>query len=91
MSLWFRGEPANAAERMYVAIANSSGSAAAVYHYNPNAARINPWTRWTIGLTAFTGIDLRNVDKISIGFGDKNNLQAGGAGVVYFDDIALYR
>ena len=91
LSLWFQGDPNNAAERMYVAIANSPAPAAVVYHDDPAAAQINTWTEWTIELTAFTGIDLRNVDKISIGFGDKNNVQAGGSGTVYFDDIALYR
>jgi len=34
---------------------------------------------------------LTNVNTISIGLGDKNNIVAGGAGVVYIDDIRLYR
>jgi len=42
-------------------------------------------------LQAFTGVNLTNVNTISIGFGDKNNLQAGGSGMVLFDDIRLYR
>jgi len=36
-------------------------------------------------------VNLANVNTISIGFGDKNNLQAGGSGLVFFDDIRLYR
>jgi hypothetical protein len=36
-------------------------------------------------------VDLANVNAIAIGFGDKNNLQPGGSGTVYFDDIRLYR
>jgi len=93
LSLWFYGDPNNAAERMYVAIANSPGLAAVVYHDDKNAALIDSWTEWTIELKAFAdqGVDLTNIDRFSIGFGDKTNLQAGGSGLVFFDDIRLYR
>ncbi len=87
LSLWFYGDASNAAERMYVALNGS----AVVYHDNPDAALIDEWTEWTIDLQAFTGVNLANVNTISIGFGDKNNLQAGGSGMVLFDDIRLYR
>ncbi len=89
LSLWFYGDASNAAERMYVALNGS----AVVYHENPNAAQINEWTEWTIDLQEFAaqGVNLANVNTISIGFGDKNNLQAGGSGMVLFDDIRLYR
>jgi hypothetical protein len=89
LSLWFRGNLANAAERMYVAL----NGIATVYHDNPDAALINTWTEWRIDLQEFAaqGVNLANVNTISIGFGDKNNLQAGGSGMVFFDDIRLYR
>jgi len=89
LSLWFYGNAANAAERMYV---NLNGIAT-VYHDNPDAALIDEWTEWTIDLQEFAaqGVNLANVNTISIGFGDKNNLQAGGSGMVLFDDIRLYR
>jgi len=89
LSLWFRGDASNAAERMYVALNGS----AVVYHDNPNAAQIDEWTEWTIDLQEFAaqGVNLANVNTISIGFGDKNNLQPGGSGLVFFDDIRLYR
>jgi len=89
LSLWFCGDAANAAERMYV---NLNGIAT-VYHDNPDAALIEEWTEWTIDLQEFAakGVNLANVNTISIGFGDKNNLQAGGSGMVLFDDIRLYR
>jgi len=89
LSLWFYGDTANAAERMYV---NLNGIAT-VYHDNPDAALIDTWTEWTIDLQEFAakGVNLANVNTISIGFGDKNNLQAGGSGMVLFDDIRLYR
>jgi len=92
LSLWFHGDPNNAAERMYVAIANSPAPAAVVHHDDPAAAQINTWTEWLIDLSKFAdqGVNLTNVDKLAIGFGDKNNLQAGGSGLVFFDDIRLY-
>jgi hypothetical protein len=89
LSLWFRGEASNAAEPMYV-ILNGS---ATVYHDDPAAAQINTWTEWTIDLQEFAdqGVDLTNVNSISIGLGDKNNAQAGGSGKILLDHIALYR
>ena len=89
LSLWFYGDASNAAERMYVALNGN----AVVYHDNPNGAQIATWTQWTIDLQEFAaqGVNLANVNTISIGFGDKNNLQAGGSGMVFFDDIRLYR
>jgi len=89
LSLWFHGDASNAAERMYVALNGS----AVVYHDNPDAALIDEWTEWTIDLQEFAaqGVNLANVNTISIGFGDKNNLQADGSGLVFFDDIRLYR
>jgi hypothetical protein len=89
LSLWFHGDTTNAAEPMYVALNGS----AAVYHDNPDAAQINTWTKWRIDLQAFVGlgVDLTNVNTIAIGFGDRNNPQPGGKGLMFFDDIRLCR
>ena len=89
LTLWFYGDASNAAERMYVALNGS----AVVYHDNPNAAQIATWTQWTIDLQEFAdqGVNLANVNTITIGFGDKNNLQAGGSGTLFIDDLRLYR
>jgi len=93
LSLWFYGDPSNAAEQMYVSISNANGATGTVYHDNPAAAQIATWTQWTIDLQKFAdqGVNLTNVDKFYIGFGDKANLQAGGTGKMYFDDICLKR
>jgi len=82
----------NNPESMYVALANTGGTPVAVYHDDATATQIGIWTEWSVDLKQFSdqGVDLTDVDTISIGFGDKNNLQAGGSGVVYFDDIRLY-
>jgi hypothetical protein len=39
------------------------------------------WQQWTIDLASF-GVDLRNVMKLAIGFGDEIDLAPGGSGVV---------
>ncbi len=93
LSLWFRGAPENAPETMYVALSNTNGPIAVVYHDNPDATLINTWTQWTIDLQTFAdqGVDLTNINLISIGFGNRNNPVAGGAGMMFFDDIRLYR
>jgi len=87
------GISSNAREPMYVSIANQISPAVAVYNDDPNASTTDTWTEWVINLQDFAvqGVDLTDVDRISIGFGDKDNVQAGGSGTVYFDDIRLYR
>jgi hypothetical protein len=88
------GMLSNAAEPMYVALSNSTGPIAAVYHDDPNAAVINTWTEWIIPLQAFAdqGVDLTDIDRIAIGFGTKGDTtKPGGSGTMYFDDIRLYR
>ncbi|UCE47287.1 MAG: hypothetical protein JSW47_16990, partial [Phycisphaerales bacterium] len=59
----------------------------------PGATQTGRWTEWEIDLQAFAdqGVDLTNVNTITIGFGTKNAPAAGGSGKVYFDDIRLYR
>ena len=96
LSLWFGdvwGSPNNSPEPLYVALADTIGPPAAVYHDNPNAARAETWTEWRIDLQAFAnqGVDLTDINTISIGLGNKDNSQVGGSGRIYFDDIRLYR
>ncbi len=93
LSLWFYGDASNSAEPMYVAIANSTGSPAVVYHDEPAATQTGTWTEWIIDFQVFAdqGVDLTNVNTMTIGFGNRNNPTAGGTGMVFFDDIRLYR
>jgi len=88
------GISSNAAEPLYVALSNSTGAPAVVYHDDANAATIDAWTQWIIPLQKFTdlGIDLTNVDRIAIGLGARGNVTAaGGSGEMFFDDITLLR
>jgi hypothetical protein len=89
LSLWIRGGSANAAERMFVALNGN----AVVYNEDPDVV-LNPrWTEWVIYLQAFAdqGVNLANVNSITIGFGTKGAPAAGGSGKVFIDDIRLYR
>ena len=86
LTIWYSGETANAAEPMYIAL----NGTAAVTNDNPDAAQMASWTEWTIDLQEF-GVNLTNVNTITLGFGNKSNPVAGGSGTVFFDDIRLYR
>jgi hypothetical protein len=85
LSLWFYGDPNNVPDQMYVKI---NGFKVTYDGDTGNLARI-PWQPWNIDLTSL-GIDLQNVTKFSIGFGDEASMMPGGSGLVYVDDIRLY-
>jgi len=83
--LWFHGSSDNAAtEQMYVKINGAKLT------YPGDAADITTsiWKQWNIDLVAL-GIDLSNVTQMSIGF--KRTGGIGGSGMVFIDDILLYR
>jgi hypothetical protein len=82
----------NEAEPMYVTVKDSSGTAARVYHDDPEASLINTWTEWKIDLKEFgdAGVVLTDVSNLAIGFGGADDPQPGGSGLVFFDDIRLY-
>ncbi len=87
--IWFRGRGANDPERMFAALNGN----AVVYHEDASATQISGWNPWPIDLQKFVaqGVNLANVNAITIGFGTKDVPAAGGTGIVYFDDIRLYR
>jgi len=88
LTIWHRGASSNVAEPMYVALNDS----AVVTNDDPDAALKGSWTQWNIDLQAFAdqGVNLANVNSITLGLGNRSNPVAGGAGMMYFDDIRLY-
>ncbi len=87
--LWFKGDPGNSPERMYVALGN-----AIVYHPDDAATQDGGWNEWVIDLQEFAnqGVDLTNVASIRLGFGTRNApVATGGYGKVHFDDITLVK
>ena len=90
LSLCFHGDPTNDPEPIYMALADSTGTLAVVYHDNLDAARIDTWTEWNIDLKDFAdqGVNLADVNSIAIGFGTKGNMTTpGGSGKMSFDSI----
>jgi hypothetical protein len=93
---WVNGDIgllSNEAEPMYVTVKDSSGTAATAYHDDPDASLISTWTEWKIDLKEVgdAGVVLTDVSNLAIGFGDKDNPQAAGSGLMFFDDIRLYQ
>jgi hypothetical protein len=88
LSLWYHGDPANAAELMYVMVSN-----AVVANNDATAATVDEWTQMIVPLQTFAdkGVNLRNVEKIGVGLGSKAGVSPGGTGKMYIDDIRLYR
>jgi len=85
LSLWVRGGANNAADRLYVAL----NGTAVVYHDDPAATQLAGWNEWVIDLAAF-GVNLTNVNSVTLGVGTKNApAGGGGTGTLYFDDIRL--
>ncbi len=94
LALYFKGDPNNGAEPIYIAVEDSSGTIKVIPYDNSNAAKLDIWQEWNIKLTDLTadGVNLASIKKIYIGLGDKENLQAGGGeGKLFIDDIRAYQ
>jgi hypothetical protein len=91
LTIWFHGNLVNDAAPIYIAIANITGAPAVVSYDDPSATQIHAWTQWDIPLQTFAdkGINLMDVNTITIGIGNKTN-PPGGSGKMYFDDIGLH-
>ena len=88
LTLFYRGDAANAVEPMYVALNSNK----VVTNPEADAVLTTEWAKWDIPLQTFTdmGVNLANVGSMSVGLGNKTNPVAGGSGVLYIDDIRLY-
>jgi len=74
---------------LYVALQDSSNHSAMAVYPDAKITRAADWVPWEISLSAFTGVNLTKVKMMTIGVGDKDNPAAGGAGLIYIDDISL--
>ena len=79
----------NGAASLYVTVEDKAGKKKTVVNPNPAAVNASAWTQWRIAFTDLTGVNLAAVKKLTIGVGDRANPKAGGAGMLYFDDIAF--
>jgi hypothetical protein len=79
LTMWFYGDPNNAAAQLYVKIGNTK-----IDYAGEADALITPtWIQWDIDLA---GISLSNVPTLAIGL----DRISGGVGIVYIDDVRLY-
>lgn len=94
LGIYFYGDPDNDVnEQMYAAVKDRSAHLSDMVIYGePNNLKKAEWQRWDIDLQDFAtnGVNLSSIDKIYIGFGNRDSAQAGGKGVVYFDELRLY-
>ncbi len=78
----------NTAEKFYVIVEDSTGKKTAP-QYEPTLVDAAAWTEWRVPLSSLTGISLSKVKKVYLGVGDPKNPVAGGAGMIYLDDIRV--
>jgi hypothetical protein len=87
--LFVRGDAANVAARLYVAIEDSAGKNAVVAHPDTTLVKKTVWTEWKAPLSSFTGVNPAQVKKLSIGVGDRIDPKASVFGRLYVDDIRV--
>jgi hypothetical protein len=88
----------NDPERVYVAVSNSNGTTGMVYYPDndnivTDATQIDTFTEFNIDLKDFQdqGVNLADVNSVTVGIGTRGNTTPGGAGKMYIDSIVLYR
>ncbi len=70
-----------------MAVEDAGGHVAVVTH--PDIALSTGWTEWRIPFTDLAGVNLGSIRTMYIGLGDRANPRAGGAGLVFVDDIGF--
>jgi hypothetical protein len=92
LDVWYYGNAANTAEKMYVTLSDGTNSATV---QNPNNISQSPtWQIWNIATSDFKAanpnLNLTNITSLKVGMGTKSAPAAGGTGTVYIDNIRLY-
>ena len=93
LQLSFQGVADNSVEPLYVAVEDVAGNMAVVTHEDPNAVLATAWQAWSIPFETLSdaGVNLTQVETLSVGVGDRNNPVAGGTGLIYIDDVLIGR
>jgi hypothetical protein len=91
------------AEQMYIGVDDTDGTYAEIRYGDSEGEDMNDflveeWQSWDLPYSYFkdsnyaevvNDVNFKGVANLYIGFGDKRNPVAGGAGLAYFDDIRL--
>ena len=81
--------PANSPADLYVRLKDAGNKTAVVKYAGGSVA--TDWTQWDIPLSGFVGVNPAAIRQMSIGVGDPDNPQPDGTGLVYLDDIRIYK
>jgi len=79
----------NIPESLYVAVEDTAGNVAVAMNPDDAATARPGWSEWIIPYSELTGVNLGSVRTLYIGVGDRDNPSAGGAGLVFIDDIGF--
>jgi len=81
------------ADKLYVALRDSGNHKAVIPYPSADVLRANTWVEWKIPLKDFAdaGVNLKAVQKMFIGVGDRANPIKGSSGMLFIDDVYLTR
>ena len=93
LELYFRGDSDNGPGQLCLSIEDDAGRIAPMIHPDPDALLTMQWQKWGIPLVDLIaeGVDVTTIRKLHIGIGDIDNLQPGGIGIIYVDDIRVIK
>jgi hypothetical protein len=83
--------PANGPDALYVVVTDSANKSKMIVHPNAKATSVTDWTQWRIALTDLTGVNAAAIKKMVIGTGNRTSPKAGGAGMIFIDDLQYGR
>ncbi len=93
LSLSFIGEHENMEHLMYLTLEDAAGQSFKVEHPYTYACQSDSWRQWSVSLEQFSsgGVDLSNIKKLTIGFGDGTISDQEGEDIdhIYIDQIQL--
>ena len=81
----------NDAGSLYLTLEDKSGHKKTVAHPDPQAVTAADWQQWKIPLSQFStgGVNVSAVKTMILGVDNRSNPASGGAGLLFFDDIAF--
>ena len=89
LRLYVQGSVDNGADTLYVAVEDSAGNVAVATHPDGAVLTADTWQEWLIPYSDLGGVNLGRVAMLYIGIGDRDNPSAGGAGLIFIDDVGF--
>lgn len=92
LNLAIRGsEPADpnvSSDPLYVTVSDGTNTVKVV-HDDPEILRSTAWQTWSISFDSLAGLDLKNIQSLTVGTGDSAATEPGTQGILHVDDIKL--